>query len=417
MKPDKKITTKDIDALQEGQEIRDPILKGFGARRRKKGVSYFVHTEIMRRQVWVTIGTHGNPWTTELARDRATKILYAAKTGMDPRTFKDIDRNITFQVVFNRYIAACEPHLGPSSAKEYRRLATQQLIPYFKQRPFGTITREDMVDLHRSMADRPSAANHLIVFARIVFNWAKAEKIPGPAENPCDNIKLYKRESIARFLTVDDLGRLAEACRWALSTGTATPTQVSAILLLLLTGARRSEIFSLKREQVDRHRMVAHIKTKTGKRALPLNPHAMAILESVQEVEGNPHYFAGRVPGKHITEIRKPWDKIRKRAKLQKFRMHDFRHSFASFAADGGATAQAVGSILGHASIETTKIYMHLFNNRARETSTSTANTVLAIFSSPNAPPPSSHASEQPPTRSDQQCHTEPETVVPDHCG
>jgi len=382
MKHVKPITRSSVSALKPGDEIRDPALKGFGARYRGKTITYFVHTRIHRRQHWITIGTDGSPWTPDTARKHATKIIYAAKTGADPRTFKDIDITLTFETVFNRYIAAREPHLAPSTAAEYRRMAAKVLIPYFKQKPFGSITREDMTHFHRSMASRPGAANHNLCMAKQVFFWAEKEGLAPDLKNPCLNIKFYKRNSRAQFLSIEDLGRLSEAFRWALSRAEVTPAQLSAILFLMFTGARRGEAFSLQRSFVDRHRMLAHLPTsKTGAKVLHLNAHAMAVLDGIPEVEGNPYYFVGRFPGTCISEIRKPWDKIRKRAQLEKFRLHDFRHSFASFAADGGATAQTVGAVLGHASIETTKIYMHLFANRAKETTTDTADRLHAIIS------------------------------------
>lgn len=382
----KPITRASISALKPGDEIRDKDLKGFGARRRGKTITYFVHTRILRRQHWITIGTDGSPWTPDSARKHAAKIIYAAKTGVDPRTFKDIDVTLTFEDVFNRFIDDREPHLGPRTAKEYRRVATTTFKPFFKAKPFGTICYQDMAELHRNMASRPAAANHAIALAKTVFSWATKEGLRPDTRNPCLGIKFYKRDSRARFLTIDDLQRLAETFRWALSTGVASPTQISAIMFLLFTGARRTEVFTLQRSFVDRHRMLAHLpKSKTGAKVLHLNPHAMSILEAIPEVPDNPYYFVGRFPGTCISEIKCPWDKIRTKAGLENFRLHDFRHSFASFAADGGATAQAVGAVLGHASIETTKIYMHLFNGRAKETTTAAANRMHEIIAA-NAP-------------------------------
>lgn len=397
MKFIKSVTQTSVAALQPGDEIRDPILKGFGARRRGKGrASYFVHTRILRRQHWITIGPDGSPWTAETARKHATKIIYAAKTGADPRTYGDIDMNLTFEDVFNRYIKDRDPHLARSTAAEYRRLASVVLIPYFKKKPFAAISRADMVEMHRSMSERPGAANHALCMAKQVFFWAEAENLTGNRKNPCLHIKFYKRHSPAQFLKVEDVGRLSEAMHWALTTGSATPSQISTILFLMFTGARRGEAFTLKRSFVDRQRMVAYLpKSKTGPKVLHLNPQAMAVLDSIPVTAGNPYYFVGRFPGTCISEIKKPWDKIRKRAGLDTFRLHDFRHSFASFAADSGATAQAVGAVLGHASIETTKIYMHLFNNRAREASTSTADKLHAMFTGRDVLPSSHPASTQ----------------------
>lgn len=383
-----KITLKSIQTLQPGDIIRDPELKGFGARKRSKNtLTYFVQTRINHQQRYFTIGTHTSPWTPDTARNRAKEILYAAKQGIDPNQHRNHDLELTFETVFQLYMAARGPHLKQSTAKENARIGKVDLIPYFKTKPFVTITREDVVKLHRSMANRPSAANHALQIARTVFYWAETEGLWPHHKNPCSRIHRYKGNSRASFLTVDDLSRLAEAFRWALTTGVAKPPQLSAILLMLFTGSRRGEIFTLQRKFIDRERLQAYLPdSKTGDKVVPLNRQALAILDGGPKVEGSPYYFPGRDPNKPITSVYKPWNKIRNRAQLRGFRLHDFRHSFASFAADGGATAQAVGKVLGHASVETTKIYLHLFNDRAKQTSQATADRLQAIIT-PNFPP------------------------------
>jgi len=414
----KSITISSVKALQPGDTIRDPVVRGFGARYRHKTITYFVHTRIHNRQRWVTIGKHGNPWTPELARIRAKEILHSAQQGIDLNAVATDVATLTFEDVFDRYSVDSKNHLKPSTHGEYTRLANTILLPFFKDKPFPSLTRDDILNLQRSLARTPSNANHVLALAKSIFNWAEAQNIPGPVKNPCLHIKKFKRQGRARFLTIDDLGRLAEAIRTALSGGIATPIQVSAILLLLFTGARRGEIFTLKRSYVDRQRMIAHLPdSKTGAKVLHLNAHAMAILDSIPETEGNPYYLVGRFTGTCITEIKKPWDKIRKMAKLEGFRLHDFRHSYASFAADTGATANAIGDLLGHASIETTKLYIHLFNSRAKEASEATGTALHAIISRPSLPPPSSHASSPKATHSDLSGHTGHEPFFPPQCG
>ena len=417
----KSISLSTIKALKPGDEIRDPVLKGFGARRRNNAVSYFVHTQINNRLRWFTIGRHGAPWTPETARARARQILENTRAGEEPREGHKPTGH-TFESVFNLFIEGHSGHLKPSTATEYKRVARKSLFPHFGAKDFSQITRAECVALHRRMQDTPSMANHALAITRMVFNWADVENIHCPSRNPCAKIKQYKEQRRARFLTVEDLARLAATIRTALAAGTATPIQVSAILLLLFTGARRNEIFTLKRSYVDKHRMIAHLPdSKTGSKVLHLNPHAMAVLDSIPQVDDNPYYLAGRFPGTCITEIKKPWDKIRKAAGLERFRLHDFRHSYASFAADTGASARAVGALLGHASIETTKLYIHLFNSRAKETAQATADTMHAIISqaplTASVPQRLSQTSATEATRSDPQGHKTREPFFPPHCG
>lgn len=54
------------------------------------------------------------------------------------------------------------------------------------------------------------------------------------------------------------------------------------------------------------------------------------------------------------------WDRIRKTAGLEGLRIHDLRHSFASFAAADGVSLYVIGKALGHRQASTTERYAHL---------------------------------------------------------
>jgi integrase len=50
----------------------------------------------------------------------------------------------------------------------------------------------------------------------------------------------------------------------------------------------------------------------------------------------NPYVIYGTIEGAYLTDMQKPWRRIRKRAGLQDVRIHDLRHSFASYAVSQG---------------------------------------------------------------------------------
>lgn len=415
----KPVTLASLSSLKPGDIIRDTTLKGFGARRHATVITYFVQTRVKRRLRWFTIGTHQSPWTPESARARAKEILFAAYKNVDlvaEETKPDLGASI--ETVFQLFFEDREPYFKPSTFKEFKRIAKTLILPHFKGKTFTAIVRADVSAFHRSLKGRPSAANHALAVLKQVFNWADANELIGEKKNPCLNLQMFKTKNRARFLTTDDVARLAEGCRLALARDEATPFMVAAILFLLFTGARRTEVFTLKRSYVDKQRMIAHLPdSKTGSKVLHLNPVAISILDSIPEIEGNPYYFVGRFKGTCITEMYKPWSKIREYAKLEHFRLHDLRHSFASFAADKGATGKTVGALLGHASVETTKIYIHLFNDRAKQASATTAEHIFAAFTPTALPPQQSPASGPSTTHSGPQGHKELEPFFPAQCG
>lgn len=417
----KRISKTTVTALNPNDIVRDDILKGFIARRRGNTVTFFVATRINGVSTWLTIGKHGSPWTAEQARSRAQELLYDARKGIRPSKPTPPERNATevviFETAFEEYVTSRIGHIKQSTLDEYKRIAKASLYPLFGQRGVKTITRAEIKTMHQNGVMTPGAANHILTVTKIFMNWLEAEGYRDQRSNPCHKIKKYPGNKRATFLTYEDMPRLAESMRTSLILGEASTTQIAAILLLMFTGARRTEIFTLKRSYVDQQRMLAHLPdSKTGAKVLHLNAPAMTILDSLMEYPNNPYYFVGRKPNSCISEIKKPWDKIRKRAGLERFRLHDFRHSFASFAADSGADAAAIGKLLGHASIETTKLYVHLFAKKPREGANATGTTIhnLMIGSSPLL---SSTASAQESKHLNRQGHTEQAPFFPAHCG
>ena len=76
-------------------------------------------------------------------------------------------------------------------------------------------------------------------------------------------------------------------------------------------------------------------------------------------------------------ELRWFWDSIREAAGLPDVRIHDLRHSFASYLASSGASLPLIGAMLGHTNPATTARYAHLLDDPKRKA----ADTVGAIIS------------------------------------
>ena len=94
----------------------------------------------------------------------------------------------------------------------------------------------------------------------------------------------------------------------------------------------------------------------------------------------NPYVIMGRNPSTHLVNIRKPWLRIRARAGLKDVRIHDLRHSFASFGAGAGLSLPMIGKMLGHTQAQTTQRYAHLASDplkRAAETVASSINAAM----------------------------------------
>jgi integrase len=81
------------------------------------------------------------------------------------------------------------------------------------------------------------------------------------------------------------------------------------------------------------------------------------------------------------TGLQKDWERIREQAGLTGVRLHDLRHTFASFAVADGHTLFLVGKALGHRQTRTTEIYAHLSDDPLRQVADRTASRINAALS------------------------------------
>jgi integrase len=75
---------------------------------------------------------------------------------------------------------------------------------------------------------------------------------------------------------------------------------------------------------------------------------------------GSEHIFLSPMTGHPFASLFYPWDRIRRRAGLPDLRLHDLRHSFASFLVNGGVSLYVVQGLLGHSQARMTQRYAHL---------------------------------------------------------
>ena len=69
--------------------------------------------------------------------------------------------------------------------------------------------------------------------------------------------------------------------------------------------------------------------------------------------------IADRLPGTHVTDLQRPWRRIRARAGQEDVRLHDLRHTYASHAVMNGVAVPVVSRLLGHSSIRMALRYAH----------------------------------------------------------
>ena len=356
-----RITKRSVDAVKVGGAdivYWDGELTGFGLRVRRSGrKSYVVQTRIAGKLCWFTIGPHG-PLNPNQARARALEILACAKKGIDPR---DADARREAQPSMadlgRRFLEEYVPvHCKPSTREEYRRSVRLFVDPVIGELRVPEVQRKDIAALHHGLRDKPYQANRTLGVLSKMFNLAEVWGWRPDGSNPCRHVKRYKEHKRERFLSPEETERLGQILREAEE---EMPSAVAAFRLLLLTGCRMSEIRDLRWDYV-KDDCIELPDAKTGGRVVPLGPEARAVLSAIPRDEDNPWVIAGRLPGSHLTDLQRPWRRIRKQAGLEGVRIHDLRHSFASRALALGESLTMIGKLLGHTQVQTTARYAHL---------------------------------------------------------
>lgn len=214
----------------------------------------------------------------------------------------------------------------------------------------------------------PATVNRYLNSLSVIFVAAKEWGWVTP--NPIRDAKKYREpKGRVRFLSDDERTTLLKACKES----DYRPLHL-IVVLALSTGMRKEELLGLKWQQVDLVAgALALTKTKNGdSRRVAVRGLGLELLKEYAKVRrlGTEYLFPGEKPPpqkpckavaaleRHF-DIRKPWQRAVKEAKLIDFCFHDLRHSCASYLAMDGATLLEIAEVLGHKSLEVVKRYAH----------------------------------------------------------
>jgi integrase len=199
--------------------------------------------------------------------------------------------------------------------------------------------------------------------------------------NPARGIRLLKGEKKERFLSDLEVATLADTLAAMEAETAISSTAATAVRLLLVTGCRKSEILMLRWEWVDVERRCLRLPdSKTGAKVVPLAAAALELLDGISRGPESIFVLSAAKGGGHYTGIQKDWDRIRTRAGLAGLRLHDLRHSFASFAVADGHPLFMIGKVLGHKQVRTTEGYAHLAADPVRAVAERTAARIVAAM-------------------------------------
>jgi integrase len=312
------ITKRFVDAAAPGRHYDDK-LPGFGLYVGASGArSYFLEYRpgrgrgVHKRRI--SIGRHGAPWTPQSARDKAIEYLTGVRDGRDPLAEREVtergpDPARLVSTVVDEWLR--RDQAGNRSRNEVERVMRREVLPLWGARPIEDIRKRDIIALVDGVADRGAKimANRTLAHVKRLFRWAVARDII--ESDPAAHVEKPALESRRdRVLTDDELATI-----WGAAGAMGFPFG-SAVQLLVLTAARREEIFGLSWREVDSDGAAIRLpaeraKTKEG-RAIPLSPLALSVVHELPRFAGGEFVFGhgGQAPFANVGHAKARLDRV-----------------------------------------------------------------------------------------------------------
>jgi len=406
----KRISKRVVDSAHPDKAeytIWDDALTGFGLRVRPSGAKSYVivyragagRKAPVRK---VTLGA-GGKLTPDVARGLAEKALGSVAHGKDPAADRAQDREgLLVKELIEAFLADhATLKLKTTTAKRYRHLLRHWVAPELGSTKADSLSRTAIAKLHARMRRHAVSANRMLGAVSSMYGFAQRRGLVPEGFNPASRIEKYSEQRRERFLTTKELARIGDALREAETKG--IPWEVdetqpnakhipkkdrrtvfgllptAALRLLLFSGCRLREILDLKWEFVDIERGILLLPdSKTGRRTVMLNAPALAVLASLPKI--GPYVVPADDPKRPRHDLKRVWSAVSRRAGLSGVRLHDLRHTYASFGAGGGLGLPIIGKLLGHSQPATTARYAHLDNDPLRRASETIAGQIATAM-------------------------------------
>jgi len=422
------LTKRIVDGAKQATrdyQIWDAKVRGFGVRIYPSGVKAFVlqYRNSGGRTRKIALGRYGIV-TVEKAREKATKLLGAIVDGGDPSHDKRENRNAqTVGELANLYLSEGsveKPNKKLSSWVTDRSNIDRHIKPLLGARLARGLTPLDVARFQSDVAAGKTATDEktgprgraivkggmgiasraLSVLSAMMTFGQRRGIVTG---NPTKGVEPFRGRKKERFLTDTEVAVLGQALVEMERDGSLPWVASSAIKLLLLTGARRGEILALRWEEVDVDRGCLRLKdSKTGAKVIRLAAAALSLLARLPRSSG---WVLPAIRGSgHYVGLPKHWNAVRARANaiaaaraeqegrsvkgvpsFDDVRLHDLRHSFASFAVQSGGSLFLVGKVLGHRQARTTERYAHTSDEPLLATAELAAQRIELALETPQA--------------------------------
>jgi len=245
-----------------------------------------------------------------------------------------------------RWQGIVEKHLKPAFTGSLRAINVAQVEAYRARRAAksaapATINGE--VDVLKHMVARA-----------VAWEFLASDPLASRAQLK----PLKEPKGRVRYLLPDEVKRLLAACESVGEGAELTgPYLLTFALIALNTGMRRNEILGLERRAIDWDQRTAKLEeTKNGEpRLVRMNATALAALKSLPPRLDSPRFFPFKP-----NQVSEAFMRAVRRAGIADFRLHDCRHTFASYQAMSGTVGKGLQDLLGHRDGRMTERYTHI---------------------------------------------------------
>jgi integrase len=368
--------TRINEALPEKKDyyIWDDKFTGFGCRIYPSGHKTYVFmytSPLYKRRQTLKIGKDGNI-DLKKAYDIAKGYSGDVARGLDPKDLQkqqiedkkleleNKKKSIRFDEFWEIFMQNHVNKRKTATIRVVMCFSKYHILPYFKDFLLKDIKFKDILEFQNQLSHYASTKVGVIAHLKIAFNFAERLGYIEDNANPCKNIKIGKTNQKQNFLTKEDLMRLENELDNSLLSKDVHISTIMSIYFALYTGLRKNEILKLRWENINfEDKNLILEDSKVGKRVYPLNKKAIELLLKMRSKHTNAYIFYGRFPDSHLKDVYTFWVNLRKKLNLEKIRIHDLRHSFASFAIKNGVSIVHLSKLLGHTNITTTMRYVH----------------------------------------------------------
>ena len=262
----------------------------------------------------------------------------------------------TFADIADKYLAYQMPRLTP---KSYEREAG--IVDDFKAFFTGLLVDvtssqvSDFVTERLGMVSKSSVRKELIALKHL-FRLACGEwKLLHRAANPCLDVTAPKvHDERSQHLSPDQFRRVLAA----------SPEPMKPIFALLTaTGMRRSELLGCKWKYVDGARILLPTSKNDEPKEIHLNGFAQGVLASIPQGEPDAVLFPD-VTGEAVSMA---FHRVCEVLSISDIRLHDLRHTFATWLRQGGTELDVIASQLGHRDLRMTKRYARIAASQVRQ--------------------------------------------------